>query len=169
MSEVNEISRMQLAIRIAEREKVVSQVKWPHHDCLPTAVAFTHGLPDDYHSLGLHARALVSQAIEASSTIAERNGETTTQNKFVIDDREQTLEDVRSSIQTADKAWVMFGNSKDSHVLGVLKIGDDEYMVANVSTEQPYAKMTAGEITDHLMKYRKYTELGACIIAFKKK
>ena len=169
MTEGGYISRLEIAQRIAEREKVVSQVKWTRNDCLPTAVAFTHGLPADYHKLGLYARAYVHQAIEASSVLSERNGENTILYKFEVKDRVQTLKRIDRKLDWSDKAWIIFGNENNSHVLGIIKLDEDEYMVANISLDNPYSKMTAGEIADHLMSYKKYSDLGVCIIGFKKK
>jgi len=169
MSEGKLLSRKEIAKRIAETERVTSQVNWKRNDCLPRAVAFTHGYPQDSHQLGLHARALVSQAMEASQIIAERNDEIAVIDKFVVNDREETKRKVVDNLGKSEKAWLMFGNEKDSHVLGVLKIDDDEYIVANLSAEEPYLITNTDQITDHLMEHTKYTELAAIIIGFHKK
>jgi hypothetical protein len=163
-----ELSKLSIAKRIAEREKVVSQINWSHNDCLPTAVAFTHGLPHDYHEIGLHARAFVHQAIDASYVLAERSNESVHVNKFVVNDRQQTLGQISNKLKQSDKAWIIFGNKEDSHVLGSLKLGDDEYIVVNLNSDRPYAKMTASEIADYLIDCKKYSDLGACVISFKK-
>ena len=169
MSEGKQISRKEIAKRIADVERVTSQIDWKNNDCLPRAVAFTHGILPDSHELGLHARAFVYQAIEASQTLADRNGEIAEVAKFVVDDREKTKKIIDKNLSKSDKAWLAFGDEKHSHVLGILKLDQDEYLVANLSSDDPYLTMNVDQITNHLTEYSKYTELGACIIGFRKK
>jgi len=167
--ETKKLSRLNIAKRVGEAEKVASQVNWKDNDCLPVAVAFTHGLQPDYHQLGLHARATVKEAMEASKTLAERNSETTNTDLFVVEDRKQTLKKLKKDLEHADRAWLAFGTDTDSHVLGILNLGDDEFAVNDMNDEKPYRRMTSGELADHLMEYKKYTELGVCVVGFKKK
>lgn len=169
MSEGKMLSRKEIAKRIAAVEKVASEVKWENNDCLPRAVAFTHGYPSDAHKLGLHARAFVYQAIEASQILADRNGEIAEVDKFVVDDREETKKKIDQNLGKSDKAWLAFGNEKDSHILGILKLDNNEFLVANLSSEDPYLTMNGDQIADRLMEYTKYTDLGACIIGFRNK
>ena len=169
MSEGKLLSRREIAKRIAESEKITSQVNWKNNDCLPRAVAFTHGYPADSHNLGLYARATVQQAMDASQTIAERSGENVTITKFVVEDREETQRQISECLNGSDKTWLFFGNEDDSHAVGILKIDDDEFLVANLSQDKPYLITGSDKITDHLMEYKQYIDLAVIAIGFKRK
>jgi len=169
MSEGKLFSRREIAKRIAESEKITSQVNWKNNDCIPRAVAFTHGYPVDSHSLGLYARATVQQAMDASQTVAERSGENVTIIKFVVENKEETQKQISECLNGSDKSWLFFGNENNSHAVGILKIDDDEFLVANLSQEKPYLRTDSNGITDHLMEYKQYIDLAVIAIGFKKK
>jgi len=103
------LSKIEIVKRVAEAEKVVSQVRWEGNDCLPRAVALTHGYPTDFHSLGLYARATVQEAMDASKIVAERSGENVSIRKFIVKGRRKTQSRIGQLLNESDKAWLFFG------------------------------------------------------------
>jgi hypothetical protein len=171
MSEGKFLSKIELARRIAAVTQTESQIKYEDWDCVPKAVAFTHGYGINEYDLGLKPKALVSEVIRISETIAEKHGENTESRLFTLKQRTSIEEEIKDVLKESRAAWILYGNEKKSHILGLLKTDTDTFSVCNLgaTAKSPYMKLDIKGVAKYLKDQTIFGELGACIIGFRKK
>jgi len=167
MSERQELPRLERARRIAAVSKVESSGL--DNICVPTTVAFTHGYSDQEFKMGAHPSPVIESVRKASKWVASKAGETVTEKQFSPLHINSSRPTIQKILNRSRASWLVYLTEKNGHMIGMLKQGDNNFLLYDGSLDSKFLDTDADTIIDMVASSHKQESVPISIFSFRKK
>jgi len=163
------LSKREFAKRVAAVEKVISERTGTNDNCVPIAVAYTHGYSDDEFKMGLVPKAMLDAVDVASKELASKHGEEVVDKIFKVESADQVKRLIDELPKETRAAWFVYLGER-GHIFGALKTDGNKFVTYKATPENPGKDvLNSSELAEIMVNNHTETSLKARIFGFKKK
>lgn len=142
-------SKLYFARHIAYSEKISSHIT--EKGCVPITVAFTHGLDNKDYVSGIRQSLTVDGVKKAVILVENKHKEKATNDEFTLQEVGPQLgERISNTLANSEKAWIVYYDQTQGHMIGILSRSDGRYLVCDVDSNEKYSIKSLHEIEKHI-------------------